>query len=160
MLRAVLAQGKSGRVLASSQIWRFSDTLDDRSEVLITESSFRESGRWTTAQIVSATTTTLVTPLSEGSLVITDVVVSAKKVNNTTLDLEFDDGVNTEVLVSPDTINEPVNFSWSPQGRIQGWRDASMKVVTGGAGTPAVTVTIGYIKVPVGLPFAEWDALR
>lgn len=159
-LKVALVDNKTGQHLKSAQVWLVEEALDAAADVLITESTFREHGAWKAAQIVTATTTTITAPAASGSLVVTDIVVSAKKVNNTTLDIEFDDGANTEIIISPDTINNPVNFSWSPGGRIQGWKDAALKVVTGGAGTPSVSITVGYLKVPTGLPFTEWDALR
>ena len=117
-------------------------------------------GVFRTSSITTPTTTTVVSAPALGSLLLTDVVISADKVNNTTLTVQFTDGVDTAIIIAPDTINEAVNLSWSPAGRIQGWQDARIDVVTGGAGTPAVTILLGYIKMPIGVPFAEWDALR
>ena len=117
-------------------------------------------GTFKSANITTGTTTEITAPDTGGSIIITDIVIAADKVNNTTLVIQFSDGTDTALIIGPDTVNEAVNFSWSPKGRIQGWKDARIDVITGGAGTPAVTVTVGYIKVPVGISFAEWDALR
>ena len=89
-------------------------------------------------------------------------MIAARKVNNTTLEVQFSDGVQSEVIASVDTINEPANFSWSCAGRIQGWADAGIEVVTGGAGTPSVTVTLGFVEIDPdnSLGFTEWDSLR
>lgn len=159
MLRIGLFEPGHGRRIFSNQIWKNRPVVDDSQEILLADSSVKQFTNWNATQITSATTTTLVTPSTTGSLVVTDIVVSAKKVAGTTLDLEFDDGVNTVIFLSPDSVNNPVNFSWAPAGRVQGWRGASLKAVTVGNNTVA-TVTVVYMKLPEGLLFAEWDALR
>ena len=122
--------------------------------------SFKEAfGVFRAVQITSATTTIVATASPGGSLLMTDLVVSAKKVAGTTLIVEFDDGVNTEIISDPDSVNQSVNFSWTPFGRIQGWTDAAVKVVTTGANTVA-TVTVGYVKLPDSISFSEWNDLR
>jgi len=126
---------------------------------LVTMGPLFVHGVFKSVSITSATTTTVAAPHGGGSLLITDIVVSAKKVNGTTLDVEFDDGVNTEILLSPDSINQSVNFAWQPVGRIQGWEDAALKIVTTGANTVA-TVTVGYVQNPSSVPYAEWNSAR
>lgn len=160
MISVRLVDSKTGLSLHTEKPYNgFERIVDDKLMLSFTD-PYRSHGTFKTEQIITPTTTTIVSPEGNGSIIITDIVVSAKKVNNTTLTLEFNDGANSAVILSPDTINEPVSFSWAPQGRIQGWQGADIQVVTGGAGTPAATVMVGYIKVRTGLLFAEWDAFR
>lgn len=160
MLLVKLISGEDGADLHVEQPYDGFHRITNDTNLLVVTDPYRTHGAFQTAQIITPTTTTVVAPEGDGSLVITDIVVSAKKVNNTSLTLQFSDGVNTAVILAPDTINEPVSFSWAPQGRIQGWRNAAIQVITGLAGTPAVTVTVGYMRAPTGLLFAEWDAHR
>jgi len=127
--------------------------------LIIDTNYFQAHGVFRTNDITTQTTTTVVTPDSGGSIIITDVIIGAKKVNNATLDLQFTDGVDTVLIYSPDINTDPVNFSWSPQGRIQGWRNAQLDIVTATA-NPDASVLVGFVKIPNGLLFAEWDSLR
>ncbi len=126
---------------------------------LITIDTMKQHGVFKTTSITSATTTTVATPKAGGSIIVTDLVVSAKKVAGTTLAVEFNDGTDTEIIIDPDSVNQSVNFAWAPNGRIQGWRDASIKVVTTGANTVA-TVTVGYMHVSTSIKYDEWTAVR
>jgi hypothetical protein len=118
-------------------------------------------GVWKTAQIVSQTTTTLVEARPGDAIVVTDVLVSGKKVNNATLSLQFSDGAVTEIFMAPDMNNAPVNLSYSPNGLIRGWINSDVQAVTAGA-NPVLTVLIGYYHVSGfgAKSFAAWDALR
>lgn len=160
MIKVKLVHGADLEDLQVANPYNGFERAADDQNVLVLTNAYRTHGTFQTAQIVAPTTTTLVSPEGDGAIIITDIVVSAKKVNNTTLTLQFSDGVNTAVILAPDTINEPVSFSWSPQGRIQGWRGAEIQVVTGGAGLPSAAVTIGYMKTKTSLQFGEWDAFR
>ena len=126
---------------------------------LIVGTPFLAHGVFNSEVLAGAGTTVVAIPPAGGSLIITDVVISAKKVVGTSIDLRFSDGVTTEVLISPDTVNQSTNFSWVPVGRIQGWRDACVDVVTVGASFEG-TVTVGYVKVRKSLDYIDWDGLR
>lgn len=128
-------------------------------ELLVTAEFSRSFGLFQTVTLTGAATTTIVAPKPGGSILVTDIVVSAKKVASTTLIIEFDDGTNTEVIFAPDTVQQSTNFAWSLAGRLQGWRDAALKVVTTGANTDA-RVTAVYVPLGNSLVFADWDALR
>jgi len=112
-------------------------------------------GVWNSEIIAGAGTTTIATCPEGGSLIVTDVVVSAKKVNTTTLNLIFDDGANTKTIASPDTVQQSTNFSWSPTGRVQGWVDADINAVTTGPNFDGI-VYVGYIIVATGLTYNQW----
>lgn len=160
MIRTVLIRGETGEDIFSCKPFKgFTKPSADETIYIITD-YFRANGTFKSELILTPATTTITSPDPSGSLIITDIVISADKTNNTTLLVQFTDGVNTAVIISPDTTNQAVNFSWAPQGRIQGWKNARIDVITGGVGTPSVAVTVGYLKIPSGLEFADWDALR
>jgi len=52
----------------------------------------------------------------------------------------------------------PVYLHMPFRGRVRGWRDARVDVVVTNAVIGSVMAV--YVKVPSGLPFAEWDELR
>jgi hypothetical protein len=160
MLRVNLIDPRDGAAVKVEKPYDSGRTLNIDARTLLTIDPHKAYGTFKSANITSATTTVITTPPSNGSLILTDLVVSADKVNNTTLTLQFNDGSNTALIASPDTVNDAVNFAWSPSGRIQGWRDSRIEVITGGAGVPDVTVTCGYVRLSEGLNYAEWDALR
>lgn len=112
-------------------------------------------GVWNSETLSGAATTTIATCPEGGSLIVTDVVISAKKVNSTTLLVCFDDGTNTKIFSAPDTVQQSTNFSWSPVGRVQGWRDANINAVTTGANFDG-TVYIGYIIINEGQSYNQW----
>lgn len=128
-------------------------------ELLVTSEFARTFSVFKTVTLTGVATTIIASPRPGGSILVTDIVVSAKKVASTTLIVEFDDGTNTEVILAPDTVNQSTNFAWSPAGRLQGWRDGALKVVTTGANTEA-RVTAVYVPLKGSLVFDDWDALR
>ena len=106
----------------------------------------------------SAGTTIITTPNDKGAIVVTDIIISAKKAATSDVLIEFDDGVDTVILFLADSINSDFNIAIPFVGLFRGWQNADLKLVT--TGNVVATVTAGYMKVPDGLPFAEWDALR
>lgn len=158
MWRVIPVDAETGHALHAEQPGSYED-LPRNGAVLVTMGPFQAHGVFRAMALSGAGTTTLATPPPGGSLLITDLVVSAKKVSSTTLVIEFSDGVNTEVILAPDTVNQSTNFAWSPVGRIQGWEDALLRVITTGANTDAI-VTVGYVKNPLSIVHTEWDALR
>jgi|GEM_PF-5688531 hypothetical protein len=128
------------------------------SSILVVETAARAHGLWTAATVTTASTTILTQPLTGGSIIITDVVLSAKKKTAATVLVQFTDGSNTSVLLAPDIVNAPANISWSPQGLIRGWMDARIELVTDASFD--CTLTIGYIKTLTGETFATWAASK
>lgn len=103
-------------------------------------------------------TTTITSPDDLGAIVVTDIIISAKKSANSDVTVQFNDGVNTIILFLADSINSDFNIAIPLKGLFRGWQDADLELVT--TNLVVATVTAGYMKVPNGLPFAEWDALR
>lgn len=143
----------------SCQPWRtFKKALGDEEIFITTDyvtafSTFQSVTRSTTG------TTTVITPRPNGSIAIIDVLVSATKVNAATVSLVFDDDTDSEILFTASTNNQPIPFgSWSVKGRLQGWRDARLDLVT--VNSTLAFVTVVYMHLPTGLVFGDWDALR
>lgn len=159
MWRTTLSDALTKTALYVASVLRYTELRSDVPPLLTTMSPLLAHGVFKTVQITSATTTVVASPNPGGSLLVTDIVVSAKKVAGTTIDVEFDDGTNTEIFMGPDTVNVAANIVWPVRGRVQGWKDAALKVVTVGANTVA-TVVACYVKMPAALDYSEWNDLR
>lgn len=109
----------------------------------------------------TAGTTIIVTPPAGGSLSITDIILSATKASGATVTLQFEDDTNTEVITTVALTNVPVTFTIPVKGRLQGWRDARLELVTATSSAQTTAfITTGYMRLPNGLEYSEWNALR
>ena len=115
-------------------------------------------GTFTSQTRTGAGTSTLTTPVTGGSLILTDLLISGEKQAGSSVEVRFTDGSATETIFLISQVDVPAQVAIPFAGRFQGWRNARVDMIT--AGTADATVTIGYTKLPVGLVFAEWDALR
>jgi len=126
--------------------------------VLVSATPPAVHGTFKSATRASAGTTTITSPTANGSLLITDILISGEKANSATTEVRFTDGSNNVTLFLTQQVDFAANLGVGFQGRVQGWKDARIDMIT--TGTQDVTVLVCYTKVPEGLPFAEWDALR
>jgi len=124
--------------------------------VVITEA--QRHGVWKVTNRATAGTTIITSPAGEGAIILTDIIVSTDKVANSSAKLQFADGAVTEIIALFDSANAPVALAIGFVGQILGWKDARLELVT--VSTVNATIMSGYIKIPDGLPFSEWDALR
>ena len=129
-----------------------------RNQVLVTGTETQNHGVWKVANRTSAGTTIITTPVSGGGILLTDLIVSTDKTANSTVQLQFTDGSNTEIIALFDSANAPVSLSVSVSGLLKGWKDARLEMVT--IQSVTATLMVGYVKTPTGLLFKEWDALR
>jgi len=107
----------------------------------------QKHGQWQSVSWSSGTVikTAMVTPISGGSIEITDLIVSTDKTQAGTVTLTFDDGTNTETLINGSLTDAPLQLALNIAGRMKGWRDAVLYyTVAGGNSTGAIT--IGYVK--------------
>lgn len=135
--------------------------IDDH-PTLITEGLRCLECHWQTGVNDASETTTIVSARYNQAILITDIVItSSKKVNSSTVTLQFADGTNTETLMVIDGAEAPVEFSLNLQGGIRGWKNADLQVVTNQAGMYAVTF-VGYVHIsPESTKDHDiWDAER
>ena len=156
MIKAILS---SPRDKASLLISEFAGSRDK--EILITERLGRLRGSFKSVTNSGSQTQTIISPLSGGSIVLTDLILSADKVQNATVVVQFTDDTNTETLYSGDASNNTINLAIAFQGNWQGWSDARLELVTDTAGQ-SVTAVLGYYKVSEddSLTYGAWNALR
>jgi len=127
-------------------------------EVQIVEDYVTAFGTFKAVSLTSAGTVNITTPEPGGSIAITDLLISATKVNGSTVEIRFTDDTQTETMFLGDVTNGEMFYSHTVKGRIQGWRDARIDMITVN-GTDAY-VTLGYMRLPFGLVYSEWNALR
>ncbi len=126
--------------------------------VLLVTTGPQRHGVFKAVTSTTQTTTIVTAPDSKGAIVLTDLLITTNKAANGLLTIHFTDDVETiNIAIFP--VDLSVNQSISFVGLFRGWRDARLEIVTTVA-TFDATVTAGYMKVPGGLEFAEWDALR
>lgn len=158
MIKSSLHNPKTRERLFSCKPWETYKAPNGNEELLIVEDYVTAFSTFQSVSRSSGGTTTVVTPRGGGSISVTDVMLSATKVNAATASLIFDDGTNSETLFTIALTNDPVTFAWSVKGRLQGWRDARLDFVTVNATVAFITVT--YMLLPDSLIFSEWDTLR
>jgi len=129
---------------------------------LITEGLRGLECHWKTGINDASETTTIVESKYNQAMLLTDIVVtSSKKVNSSTVTLQFSDGTNTEIMMVIDGAEAPVEFSLNFQGGIRGWKNADLQVVTNQAAMYVVTF-IGYVHISPesSKEYGVWNAER
>ena len=155
MIKAILIDSSTGKALDSQPC--FSGEL-----TLLTESCLKLNSKWRTVTNTAAETLNAVSPLPGKAVFITDIVVSSsKKVNSSTVKVQFNDGVNTIPIIELEGASDPIAFSHSFIGGLMGWQGAAIQVITNQAAM-SVTTLIGYVNIieSIAKPYNLWYAER
>ena len=115
-------------------------------------------GQFSAASRTTAGTTQIVQPPADGSIIITDLIVNADKRNAGRVTLQLNDGTRSVVIFSASTVDAPVSSTISLGGRVRGWQNADLELVTVGAVVADVTVV--YFRSEQGLEYDVWDFAR
>lgn len=135
------------------------ESISEPEEIVpVTTTEAAIHGVWKVAQRSSAGTTIITSPPPGGSIAITDLIVSADKAATSSVQLQFTDDSETEIIALFDSINAPIAMAISLTGRLQGWEDARLELVT--TGNVVANITAAYLKSPKSDPFALWDSHR
>lgn len=129
---------------------------------LVAESLARLNARWRSGINDAAETIDVVSPDTNGSIFITDLILtSSRKVANSTIILQFHDGTNTEKIMEIEGETAPVEFSHAFAGGLPGWKDAVLQVITDQAAMYVVTL-VSYIMVSEDLTktYNDWSEDR
>ena len=150
-LKAILIDVASGKTL---------EVLDDvyGAPTLAVTDNYVGKTRFKSQYRTSAGTTTITEPVKDGAIMLTDLIISTDKVANSRLSVFFDDGTRTISIYDGVANDAPINLSIGFTGGWVGWVDAALKMTTVAA--LKANVAVGYIKVPGGCCYTEWDALR
>jgi len=113
---------------------------------------------WSAETVVK---TAIATPINGGSIEVTDILFTCSKVSGGTVVITFEDGTNTETLITVILTNEALRLAHSIQGRMQGWRGAVLYYTVAGANSTGA-ITIGYVKhtEPNSQDYSVWNAER
>jgi len=113
--------------------------------ILLTSTEAKQHGTFNSVTRTTAGTTTATTPISGGSIWVTDLLISGDKQNGSSVEVRFTDGSNTQTIFLASQNDAPANFATSFAGGWHGWVDARVDVIT--VGTGDATVAIGYMKL-------------
>jgi len=104
-------------------------------------------------------TTTMCSPTGDGSVVLTDLMLTGDKKAGS-LTLQFNDGTNTEIIGVFPLTDAPLAFSISFNGRWQGWKSAWLEAISSAVGN--ITASVGYYKVgrEQSLNYNDWNKRR
>ena len=105
-----------------------------------------------------AGTSTITAPRTDGAVILTDLIISTDRVANSRLTLFFDCGTHQVNIYDGYANDAPINIALGFHGGWTGWKDAALKMTT--VAVVKATVAVGYIKIPEGLEYEEWDTLR
>ena len=149
---------ETGRHLHVERLWTETHEVTGNEAIPVILSAWDAHGTFRATSRTSAGVETIVSPLDEGSLIITDIMVTSDRVNSGSITISFTDGTENIDIVSADTTDAPVTISMPIEGRFQGWKNARVDLTV--VGNVTTTVVVGYVKMPEGLSYSQWDALR
>lgn len=151
MLKAVLVDPATGEVL------EILDGVFGHPNLAVTD-HYVDKTRFKSQYRTSAGTSDITAPKNGGAIMLTDLIITTDMVANSRIRIFFDDGVRTIAVTDNVPIDAPVNLAIGFRGGWTGWKDGALKMQTWA--TLKANVAVGYIKIPVGLEYKEWDALR
>ena len=123
------------------------------------ERSVFKSVSWKAAQVDK---TALAAPEADGSIEITDLIITTDKTNLGTVVLHWEDaGEVAETIITTVLSDLPIRLNMHFVGKVQGWQGASLYYTVAGANSTGA-ITVVYVKHNKidSLPYAEWDARR
>ena len=128
---------------------------------LVVEDHSRVATQFKVAGTTAAATTVIVEPKAGQAIVITDLIVNQDKVASGLVTVQFTDGTNDEVIFKAVTNDAPVVATISFAGRMRGWKDARVEMISAGT-NPTTNVTVSYYHLGGAgvFSFTDWDAQR
>ena len=158
MIKTSLVDPTDGVAIETEKFWQGPHELHVDARSILTTEAYKSHGVFKTVTFTAATSVALVTPNTNGSLILTDLIVNGDKTNGGIIGVKFTDDTTEDTIIGISTTDAPVAIAIAFSGRFQGWQDARVHVTI--TGNIKGSVVLGYIKVPNGLPYNEWDELR
>lgn len=151
MLKAILIDPATGKALG---------VLDDvfGHPTLEVVDHYHTDTRFKSTTRIAFGTSTITSPTAGGAILLTDLIIATDRVAGSQLTIFFDDGTHTVSIFDGYAADAPINLALGLHGAWCGYKDAAFKMTTVAA--IKATVVVGYIKIPKGLEYSEWDALR
>lgn len=152
-IKAILTDLASGRTL-------YTDDGFAQWPVLITARHKELYGSFKSVTLSAAGTSTIVAPIGNNGIVLTDLVMTTDKVSGGVVTVQWTDDIRTIEIVTAHVQDVPCNLAMPFQGNWAGWQGARLEVVVTNA--VSTTVSCGYFKISedVALPYSTWDARR
>ncbi|KKM03133.1 hypothetical protein LCGC14_1777470 [marine sediment metagenome] len=154
MIRIALVDAVTKRILAvADTAW---------GKVLCVQAPGKQFGTFRSQKFTATTTgTTIAAPEGDGSIELTDLIISFEKKTSAEVTIQFNDGDNTELLWFADLQDAPIELAVGFTGNWQGWQTAYVEVVISGAALDG-SIGIGFIKrlKKDSLKYTDWDARR
>jgi len=121
----------------------------------------RSYGHFKSVTHTTNETKTLTTPIGNGSLRLSDLIISGEKITGGIITVRFYDGTNAVNIVAADCNDAPCNMAISFNGRWQGWKAAYIQTITS-VNNQDANISLGYMLVPEewSLDYDAWDAER
>ncbi len=153
MIRLVLADAKTLEALGVV------DTAFGK--ILCVQAPGKAFGVFRTRKFTGTGTVKMAEPAGDGSVELTDLIVSFEKKTSAEVVIQFNDGTNTELIWFGDLQDAPISFGTGFTGNWQGWQSAWVEVDITGANLDG-SVALGYIKrlKKDSLTYPKWDARR
>lgn len=150
MIKSVLTNISNGKALEVIE-------SAGRQLLVVTNENF-VNGTFRSVTHITANTTIITSPLGDGAIALTDLIVSTDKVNNARITVSFTDDVEVIPIFNGFTTDAPINFAIAFSGKWDGWRNARIEMET----TLALkaTVALGYYRLDRGDQFSVWDSRR
>lgn len=150
-LKAVLIDSATGRAV---------EIIDDvyGNPTIATTDCYVSKTRFKSETRTSAGTSTIASSVTDGAMLLTDMIVSTDRVASSQLTIFFDCGAHQVSIYDGYANDAPIDFAIGFTGGWTGWKDAALKMTTVSA--IKATVAIGYIKIPSGVEYEVWDAMR
>ena len=157
MIKAVLTHSATGKELHSEEYYQ----EGEEGRVLLVQTIPKHYGFFKTYAYTVQATVEQVSAKGDGSIELTDMIVTFEKKNLGVVTINFHDGTNTAQLFRAPLTDSNVNLSCNFVGRWKGWAAAHIDVIISGADAIG-TVAIGYLRhnEANSLPYAEWNAIR
>ena len=138
--------------------WKAPHTIQGDERALLVTDPIRSHSTFKSLSATTAGTVTFVTPPDNGSLILGDLIVNTEKQAGGAVEVRWNDGSNQITIFKVFCVDAPANLAIGFAGRVQGWRDAYIEIVT--TADTDNTVFLSYVKAPAGIPYNEWDSLR
>ena len=125
MTAKVQLYNTKGESLTFVDFWveKFKRVSRNAEPVLEITDVIRRHGVFNSVTRTTAGTTTVATPDTNGSLLITDILISGEKQAGSTVELLFTDDSQTESLFLVSQVDVPAQVALPIAGRIQGWKN-------------------------------------
>jgi hypothetical protein len=135
------------------------DSEEDKN-IRIVSTVHQTKGIFDSQLVTAAATYTVVAARGLGGIALTDLVLSFEKKNACTLDIFFDDGVNTESIMLITLTDAPVTMGIPFGGHWSAWQGASLKITASEIVNGCISA--GYYRTILENtePYDEWIARR